>query len=380
MSEINDIRPYTEKEALEAFKRIAKHPNLSFISKYLFPDEQGDVLLDTLRKVGSIKEFQDTVMLPVVSSILARTSDEFTVSGLENLEKLEGRKFLAISNHRDIVMDPALIQYALRNAGLPFTQICVGNNLLTSRFIEDIMRSNRVVIVLRGISSRELYLSSQVLSKYIRSTIKTSEASIWIAQREGRTKNGVDTTEQGLLKMFDMSGEGDFVSNFDELNILPISISYEYEPCDARKAREIVIKQKEGSYKKKRNEDLQSILTGIKQEKGRIHITFGEPLAHDEIVAAAAFTGNDRYQAIRHTLDRRIISGYRLYKTNYIAYDMMRGQSEYAGVRYLPQDVPEFNSYIDHKLDEIEKCLDRDSLRRVFLEIYGKPVESVLQL
>jgi len=380
MSEFESIRPYNEEEALEAFKRIAKHPALPMISKYLFPKEQSNVLAKALKAVGSINEFQDTVMLAVVTSVLARTSGGFTVSGLENLEKLKGKKFLAVSNHRDIVLDPALIQYALNNAGLPFTQICVGNNLLTSQLVEDLMRSNRMVIVIRGISARELYLSSQVLSKYIRKTITSGDASIWIAQREGRTKNGVDTTEQGLLKMFDMSGKGDFVSNFEELNILPLSISYEYEPCDAKKAREIVMKQMEGSYKKKKNEDLHSILTGIRQEKGRIHLSFGEPLTHEEIVDAAACTGNDRYQAIRHALDKRIISGYHLFKTNYIAYDLMRGVSEYIGIKYLPQDVVDFNKYLNHKLNKIEKRLDRDALQRVFLEIYGKPVESALLL
>ena len=380
MSDFDNIRPYTEEEALEAFKRIAKHPALPMISKYLFPKEQSNVLAKALKAVGSINEFQDTVMIAVVTSVLARTSGGFTVSGLENLEKLKGKKFLAVSNHRDIVLDPALIQYALHNAGLPFTQICVGNNLLSSQLVEDLMRSNRMVIVIRGISARELYLSSQVLSKYIRQTITSGEASIWIAQREGRTKNGVDTTEQGLLKMFDMSGEADFVSNFEELNILPLSISYEYEPCDAKKAREIVMKQAEGSYKKKKNEDLHSILTGIRQEKGSIHLTFGEPLTHEEIVAASSCSGNDRYQAIRHALDQRIISGYHLFKTNYIAYDMMRGVSDYIGIKYLPQDVVDFSKYLNHKLNKIEKRLDRDALQKVFLEIYGKPVESALLL
>lgn len=378
MSEFESIRPYNESEALEAFKRIARHPALPMISKYLFPKEQSNILAKTLKAVGSIEEFQDTVMIAAVTSILARTSAGFSVSGLENLEKLKGKKFLAISNHRDIVLDPAIIQYALHNAGYPFTQICVGNNLLSSQLVEDLMRSNRMVIVIRGISARELYLSSQVLSRYIRRTISSGEASIWIAQREGRTKNGVDTTEQGLLKMFDLSGEADFVTNFEELNILPLSISYEYEPCDARKARELVMKQRDGSYVKKKNEDLHSILTGIRQEKGSIHLSFGEPLTHDEIAAAAAFTGNDRYQAIRQAVNKRIISGYHLFKTNYIAYDMMRGVSDYIGIKYLPQDVVDFNRYINHKLNKIERRLDREVLRKVFLEIYGKPVESAL--
>ena len=380
MSEFESIRPYSEEEALEAFQRISRHPFLPIISKYLFPMEQSNVLTKALKDVGSIDEFQDTIMISAITSVLARTSAGFTVSGLENLRALKGKKFLAISNHRDIVLDPALIQYALRDAGLPYTQICVGSNLLSSPLVEDLMRSNRMVIVIRGIGARQMYLNSQVLSRFIRNSITSGEASVWIAQREGRTKNGVDTTEQGLLKMFDMSGEEDFATNFDQLNILPLSISYEYEPCDARKAREIVMKQLEGSYKKKKNEDMHSILTGIRQQKGRIHLTFGEPLSREEIAAASDCSGNDRYQAIRRILDSRIISGYELFKTNYMAYDMMRGESEYLGVKYLPEDLVDFKRYIAHKLGKIERRLDRDALQKTFLEIYGKPVESRLNL
>lgn len=378
--EFDSIRPYSDEEAVEALQRVSRHPVLPIISKYLFPREQINVLAKALRSVNSVDEFQNNIMVGAVNSILAKTSEGFTVSGRESLLKLQGKKFLAISNHRDIVLDPALIQYALHDNGLPYTQVCVGNNLLSSKLVEDLMRSNRMVIVIRGISARELYLSSVRLSRYIRQTIASGTSSIWIAQREGRTKNGVDTTEQGLLKMFDLSGEKDFTSNFEELNILPLSISYEYESCDSRKARELVMKAKDGTYTKKKNEDLHSILTGIRQQKGHIHLTIGEPLTHEEIAEASTCNGNDRYQAIRHLLDRRICRGYHLFKTNYIAYDMLNGTETYKGRKYLPEDVASFKAYVNHKLNKIEKRLDRDALRKVFLEIYGKPVESKLLL
>lgn len=380
MSEFDSIRPYSDDEAVEALHRVSRHAALPIISKYLFPREQSNILARAIRSVHSVDEFQDTVMFGAVTSILAKTSEGFTCSGLENLEKLKGKKFLAVSNHRDIVLDPSLIQYTMHDAGLPYTQICVGNNLLSSKLVEDLMRSNRMITVIRGISARELYLSSKRLSKYIRKTITSGEASVWIAQREGRTKNGVDTTEQGLLKMFDLSGENDFVTNFEELNILPLSISYEYEPCDSRKAREIFIKSQTGSYAKKKNEDLHSILTGIRQRKGHIHLTFGQPLTHEEISEAASHTGNDRYQSIMKVLDERIRSGYHLFKTNYIAYDMMNGTQRFLGVKYLPEDVSAFTEYINHKLGKLEKRLDRDALQKIFVEIYGKPVESKLLL
>ncbi len=374
--EFDSIRPYSDEEAVEALQRISRHAALPIISKYLFPREQSNILAKALRSVRNIDDFQNNVMLGAVNSILAKTSEGFTVSGGENLTKLKGKKFLAVSNHRDIVLDPALIQYAMHDFGLPYTQVCVGNNLLSTKLVEDLMRSNRMVIVIRGISARELYLSSIRLSKYIRQTITSGTSSIWIAQREGRTKNGVDTTEQGLMKMFDLSGEKDFTSNFEELNILPLSISYEYETCDSRKARELVMKAMDGSYTKKKNEDLHSILTGIRQQKGHIHLTIGEPLSQEEIAGASTCSGNDRYQAIRHLLDKRICQGYHLFKTNYIAYDMLNGTEQYRGEKYLPEDAVLFNDYVNHKLGKIERRLDRDALRKVFLEIYGKPVES----
>ena len=233
-NDFENIRPYTDEETVAAMERVSRHPMLPVISKYLFPDQPVGSLAQKLRSISSTDEFQDKVMIDVVESIIRNTSAGFTFSGTEHLESLAGHRFLAISNHRDIVLDPALVQYTMFRQGLPYTEICVGSNLLTSKLIEDLMRSNRMIKVIRGISARQLYLSSQNLSSYIRGTITTDRASIWIAQREGRTKNGIDTTEQGLLKMFDMSGEGTFEENFKALNILPMSISYEYEPCDSR--------------------------------------------------------------------------------------------------------------------------------------------------
>lgn len=375
ISEFDNIRPYNDEEAVEAFLRIANHPALPVISKYLFPKEPSNEVAELIKTATTIDEFQDRVMLLSVHAILARTSNGFTVSGMDNLRKVNG-KSLILSNHRDIVLDPALIQYALNNAGFPYTEICVGSNLLSSHLIEDLMRSNRMIKVIRGIGARELYLSSQRLSKYIRQAVTEGHSSIWIAQREGRTKDGLDATEQGLLKMFDLSGEGSFEENFKALNIIPFSISYEYEPCDARKAREILIKKTEGTYSKRPNEDLHSILTGIRQMKGHIHLNIGEPLTSNEIESAASLSGNDRYHGLMDVLDRKIIAGYRLYKTNYMGYDLMNGSEEYLGVKYLPEDLEFFKAYTEHKIGKLERKLDRDELRDIFWHIYGNPVAA----
>ena len=374
LSEFEDIRPYSDEEAMEALQRVSRHPALPTISKYLFPKQKMGALSELLRRIKTIDEFQKVVMIGVIDAVLARSSEGFTVSGIENLGKVNG-KFLAVSNHRDIVLDPALILHSMNAGGYPMAELCVGSNLLTSKLIEDLMKSNRMIKVIRGISARQMYLNSQTLSKYIRLSITSGKASIWIAQKEGRAKNGIDKTEQGLLKMFDMSGEKDFVENFKELNIVPMSISYEYEPCDSRKARELLL-TREGPYVKKKNEDLHSILTGIGQKKGHIHLTVGEPLTVEEIEEAATHNGNDKYQVLRGILDQRIHDGYKLWKTNYMGYDLMNGTSEFLGDKYLPKDLEEFKAYTEHKLAKLERRLDRNELRDIFWHIYGNPVTT----
>lgn len=374
-NEFEDIRPYTDAEAVEALARMSRHPMMPVVSKYLFPSVPASAMSHMLRGIGSIDQFQNEVMMGVIDGILARTSDGFTCSGIEHLKGIQGR-FLAVSNHRDIVLDPALIQYVMKQAELPFTEICVGSNLVTSQLLEDLLRSNRMIKVIRGIKARELYLSSQRLSQYIRERITSGGASIWIAQREGRTKNGLDTTEQGLLKMFDMSGTGTFEENFRELNIVPMSISYEYESCDARKAREVLLRR-EGPYIKKEDEDLHSILTGIRQAKGHIHLEIEEPLTAEEIFEASKCEKNDRYQSIRHLLDRRIVAGYKLWKTNYMAHDLLYDKREFAEAgKYTEQDLAAFEKYIGHKLGKLERRLDRAELRKIFLGIYAGPVDA----
>ncbi len=376
LSEFEDIRPYSDAEAVEALQRISRHPALPMISKYLFPKESADALAKMLRRIGSIDEFQTVVMSGAVTAILGRTSEGFTYSGMSNLKSIDGR-FLAVSNHRDIVLDPALILYSMLDSGLPFAELCVGSNLISNKLIEDLMKSNRMIKVIRGISARQMYLNSQTLSKYIRLSVTSGKASIWVAQKEGRAKNGIDKTEQGLLKMFDMSGEKSFEENFEELHIVPMSISYEYEPCDSRKAREILLSQ-DAPYVKKPKEDLHSILTGIRQQKGHIHLNIGKPLTNEEIAEASCHSGNDRYQQLRGILDKRIRSGYKLWKTNYMGYDLMHGTSEFLGVEYLPQDLVAFKAYTEHKISKLERRLNRDALRDIFWHIYGNPVEKQL--
>ena len=377
LNEFTDISPYTDAEAVEALGKLADHPAVVEVSKAIFPDKEPEFLRKILKSVKSIDEFQVLVMNKAVEWVLSTTAHNFSYDGIGNLKKING-KFLAMSNHRDIILDPAITQVVLYRNAIPMTEIAVGSNLLTNKYIEYLIRSNRMIKVIRGINARQLYLSSQVLSKYIRECITSGHSSIWIAQREGRAKDGIDTTEQGLLKMLDMSGTADFTTNFEELNIVPLSISYEYEPCDILKARERLISRTQ-KYVKGSREDLISIMTGIEQQKGNIHLNIGSPLTHDEIEAASCCNKNDRYQAIRHAVDVRIIEGYKLWKTNYIGYDMVNHTFKYRD-KYTPEDVAQFTDYVEHQLDKVEKSLCRADLRDIFLRIYANPVVSLENL
>jgi hypothetical protein len=372
LTEFESISPYTDEQASEALGKLADYPAVAQASRYFFPEESPDFLKNVLKQIKTIDQFQVLVMQRFVRWVLEHTAKNFSYDGISNIDP--NKKFLALSNHRDIIMDPAITQLVLHTNGIPMTEIAVGDNLITNEAIEYLIRSNRMIKVVRGISARELYLSSQLLSKYIRLNITEQRSSIWLAQRQGRTKNGYDVTEQGLLKMLDMSGTGDFQSNFEALNIIPMSISYEYEPCDILKARETVISRKH-KYVKAEGEDFNSIMVGIMQPKGNVHLNIGKPLTSEEIAAAAQCDKNDRYQLIRHAVDIRVIEGYRLWKNNYIAYDILNHSFRYSE-KYTAADVETFVAYMEKQLDTVEPTLNREDLRKHFLEIYANPVVS----
>jgi len=370
LSEFESISPYSDEEASEALSKLSEYPAVGIASKHFFPDQAPDFLQNILKQIKTVDQFQEVVMSKFVRWVLDHTAHNFSYDGIANIDP--EKRFLALSNHRDIILDPAITQLVLYNNGIPMTEIAVGDNLITNKAIEYLIRSNRMIKVIRGVSARELYLSSQMLSRYIRLNITNNRRSIWLAQRQGRTKNGYDMTEQGLLKMLDMSGEADFQKNFEELNIIPMSISYEIEPCDILKAREILISRTQ-KYVKAEGEDFNSIMVGIMQQKGNVHLHIGKPLTSEEIAEAAKCDKNDRYQLIRHAVDVRVIQGYKLWPNNYIAYDILNSTDRYSS-NYTSEEKQKFVGYMEHQLGTVEPELNKDELREVFLGIYANPV------
>ncbi len=372
LDKFSDICPYTDEEAVAAMSQIASHPAITKISQYFYPEKPAGFLSSQLKKIHSVDELQKKVISVIIERVLEKSAKNFTYEGTENIPK--DKCCLFLSNHRDIILDPALTQLVMYKSGNSLTQICVGSNLITNKLIEHLIRSNRMIKVVRDIPSRELYLSSKLLSEYIRNTITGNTSSIWLAQRQGRTKNGTDITEQGLLKMLDMSGQGTFAENFEQLNIIPLSISYEFESCDIQKAREIYISRRQ-KYVKAPNEDTMSIMTGVTQQKGNIHLFIGTPISKKEIEAAGSYDKNDRYKEMRHAVNKRVIAGYHLWDTNYIAYDMLYEGEKYAHM-YTAQQKEYFTEYMNMQLDCVESEFDRSEIRDIFLHIYANPVIS----
>ena len=322
----------------------------------------------------TIKEFQFGVMIPVNRQIIERSITELTFRGFEKLNP--DMQYLFVSNHRDIMLDASLLQYLFAQRERDTTEITFGANLMTKGLITDIGKSNKMFRVERGGKLKDFYMSSRHLSDYIRYTLTDKKQSVWIAQRNGRTKDGDDHTDQGIIKMFCMSCPEDKIKALSQLHIVPVSISYEWESCDVMKAIELYESRLE-KYIKKPGEDLTSILTGIIQHKGRVNFTLGDEITEDDLIQYDSCTNNDYHRLVAQLLDERINGAYKLYPNNYVAHDIRHGQTRFAAY-YTPSDKMKFMKYMeclnDYDVDDI------DILKDLFLGIYANPVSNKIKL
>lgn len=368
-SVFDDIRPYYEEEIPAAMQRIANSPYFPILASYVYPDEPIDEVRKRIADYKSIWDFQSETMSMVNERVIKNSITEFSCSGLERLSK--DQQYLYVSNHRDIMLDSSLLQYFLVQNGFDTTEITFGANLMMNQLVIDIGKSNKMFKVERpGGSIKEFYQSSKHLSDYIRHAIQEKQQSVWIAQRNGRTKDGNDATDQGIIKMFCMSCPEDKIKAIDQLHIVPVSISYEWETCDVLKTLELYESQF-AKYTKKPGEDLNSILSGIIQPKGRVHIELCEPISRMELVKMEGMTNNEYHKAVAQLLDTRIHAAYRLYPNNYIAYDMRYGTSMYQDY-YTPVQKAEFLEHVK-LLQRYETC-DLEKLLDIYLGIYSNPI------
>lgn len=370
-NKFDDIRPYYDEEIPAAMKRIAHSDVFPLLASFVYPDEPLESVRKRVEAFQTTREFQHDTMYKVNEQVILRSTNGFTCTGIERLSPNES--YLFVSNHRDIMLDASLLQYFLVSKGFETSEITFGANLMTHPVVVDVGKSNKMFRVERpGGSIRDFYRSSLHLSEYIRHVITEKHQSVWIAQRNGRTKDGIDATDQGIIKMFCLSEPRDKIAAIDDLHIVPISISYEWEPCDVLKALELYQSQFM-RYVKKPGEDLNSILTGITQSKGRVHMALCEPLSEPELMALEGQTNVEYHKAVAQLIDRRINTAYRLYPNNYIAHDLLYGNRRYQKM-YSQDDFDAFAARLE-KLDRYDS-FDLERLKEIFLGIYANPVEN----
>ncbi len=368
MTTIDQIRPYHDHEVNAALKEYSKHPMIKALFRFAFPQKELleiDILLNSCR---SIRDFQERVIYPTILRLLEQTSEGLSTSGFDKLEP--NTSYLFISNHRDIVLDTSLLNMALLENGLVMTASAIGDNLVNRPFLMALSRLNRNFLIRRGLGPREMLSNSKLVSEYIHSLLLEDNRSVWIAQREGRTKDGNDRTHQGVLKMLAMANDEDSpMAYFKKLKIVPVAISYEFDPTDMLKMPELMANYYEEEYVKTINEDFNSIMKGALGQKKHIHIAVSSALDRElDFVRDCGEPTNKQFQLMATLVDSKIHECYRLWPSNYIAYDLWTGQRKY-GAFYNEKEERQFMRRIERRVDRSDKAALEN-----FLLMYANPV------
>ncbi len=377
--QFEDIRSYIDKEIPAAMEFFANDETSLSLAKMVLPGMSDDEVKAFLRNIKTTEEFQRVMMTRFVKLIVSTTMKGVDTQGFNLLNK--DKAYLFTGNHRDITLDAFILQMFMLENGLQTCNIAYGDNLIFNKAIEIFSKSNKMFKVLRSQNVRELAQNSQHLSDYIRYLIRENK-SVWIAQRNGRTKDGNDKTDHGLINMFSMSGDRkDLVPNLAELNITPIATSYEYEPCAMMKARESYIKERDGVYVKKPMEDMDSVVSGIKKKKGTMNIAICPTITYDDLKPYEGAEKHEIVKVVADMIDERIYANYRLYPNNYIAYDWLSGTSTFAKY-YTLEDKDVFKAYCDKIFSKLYEELGSEAEPRfteILLGIYAIPIENKMR-
>ncbi len=373
MSKFDAIRPFYDAEVNEAIVSSINHPMMQALMNFTFPEVEDSIWKEQLKKTHSIRDFQCNFIYNSVQRVLEKTSDGLTTSGFEKLEK--NTSYLFISNHRDILLDTTLLNASLFEHGLVMTASAIGDNLVTKSFIKILAKLNRNFLVQRGLTPREMLESSKLLSEYIGQLLLRENRSVWIAQREGRTKDGNDATNPGVLKMLGMgSDEQDLMDYFKKIKIVPVSISYEYDPTDALKMPQILAEANQEIYIKDKNEDFITLMRGVLGPKRRIHIHVGDIVNKEMDAIKVEFdNSNKQIHALAQVIDDSILSTYRLWSTNYIAYDIVNQTNTYSHL-YSENEKSLFERRLEMRIDH-----NNPLVLQSFLAMYANPVVNKLK-
>ncbi|WP_295337302.1 1-acyl-sn-glycerol-3-phosphate acyltransferase [Flavobacterium sp.] len=373
MSKFDAIRPYYDAEVNQAILSAINHPMMKALMNFAYENVDDSVWKEQLKRTHSIRDFQINFAYKAVKKVLEKSSDGLSTSGFEKLEP--NASYLFISNHRDIILDTSLLNVCLHEHGLVMTASAIGDNLVKKDFLKTLSKLNRNFLVQRGLPPRELLESSKLMSEYIGQLLLRENRSVWIAQREGRTKDGNDATHSGVLKMLAMaSDEANMLDYFKKLKIVPVSISYEYDPTDALKMPQLMAEANAEKYIKDKNEDFITLLSGIIGQKKHIHIHVGEVLTNEIDEIAREFDNtNKQIQALAQVIDDSILQTYKLWPTNYIAYDLLFKTDQFKAF-YTENEKSLFERRLEMRIDETNPQMVEG-----FLAMYANPVVNKMK-
>ena len=375
-AEFDAIRAYEDRDLAATIKTLFADEAFRGVLQSLFPNQSLPLLEKQLSSYTSILEFQKKFIRGLVTQLIQKTGNGLTldISALTN----KRLPYTYISNHRDIILDSALLDILLIDAEFPQTvEIAIGDNLLVYPWIKHLVRLNKAFIVQRSLGLREMLAASKLMSRYMHFVITQKKNPIWIAQREGRAKDGNDRTQEAVLKMIAMGGEGTATERLMAMHIVPLSISYEFDPCDFLKAKEFQMKRDNPAYKKTRADDLVNMQTGLFGYKGRVHYACA-PCIDDWIATRKGLSNAEFFAATARRLDEEIYRNYRLYPNNFVALDLLNNEKDYIS-HYSEEDKVQFEQYLQQQIDKIDlPNKDEAFLRERLLEMYANPAKNQL--
>ncbi|MBA5792199.1 1-acyl-sn-glycerol-3-phosphate acyltransferase [Flavobacterium sp. xlx-214] len=374
MSKFDSIRFYHDDEVSAIIQSIEQHPMVKSLIDFTFPNITNDQFHELLHGINSIKDFQSKIIYHTLQRVLANSSEGISSTGFEKIDP--DTSYLYISNHRDILLDTSFLNVLLLEKGKVMTASAMGDNLVKKKLFLDLAKLNRNFMVKRNLPPRELLESSKNLSEYIYHLLTDENRSVWIAQREGRTKDGNDATHPGVLKMIGMAcNEASMIDYLKKLRIVPVTISYEYDPTDKLKMPQLMAKMSDETYIKEKNEDFINLMSGVVGQKKRIHLHIGDVLDTElDVIQAETTNVNKQIQLIAKAIDDQIIANYKLWPTNYIAYDLLNNTNTFEK-EYTDKEKQLFLRRLELKVDK-----NNEAMVDTFLEMYANPVVNKLKL
>ncbi|MCM1310470.1 MAG: 1-acyl-sn-glycerol-3-phosphate acyltransferase [Bacteroides sp.] len=378
--DFKDIAPFSDgPEFHDHIARLVGEPLFKHAVTYVMPGVDYDAFCRKLLECHTRKDFQFNIMLGFLEMLEKTTSKGITINGIDNYEP--EKRYVLISNHRDIVLDAAFLNLGLVRGGRPTCEVAIGNNLLIMPWIDELVRINNSFIVKRDTGVRGALEAAKHLSAYIHYCINEKHDSLWIAHREGRAKDSNDRTQEALIKMLTLGGSGSAIENIKAVNLLPVSISYEYDPNDYLKAKEFLCKRRDPEFKKSQRDDLLSMETGILKQKGRIHFALTECINPELDALPEGLNRTEACQKVCEIVDRHIHRNYRLYPINYVAYDLLNGTHRFAD-QYTEQDVNDVNERISKQLSKVDlpdiTPEEMNFMRQMVLTMYANPLSNKL--